>query len=115
MRSPRRCSRPHLIEPAHLLLFLLDQQQGGGTRPLAKAGVNVLVLRERLTEALDAAQRCPGRLRVSVGNDPSRPLNVPVCPAARGLFIASAKENPPRSTTEVDAGKALKGAGESTT
>ena len=36
-----------IIEPAHLLLALLDQQ-GGGTRPLlAQAGVNVPVLRER--------------------------------------------------------------------
>ena len=40
-----------IIEPAHLLLALLDQQ-GGGTRPLlAQAGVNVPVLRERLAEA----------------------------------------------------------------
>ena len=37
-----------IVEPAHLLLALIDQQ-GGGTRPLlSQAGVNVPVLRERL-------------------------------------------------------------------
>ena len=37
----------NVIEPAHLLVALLDQQ-GGGTRPLlAQSGVNVPALRER--------------------------------------------------------------------
>ena len=50
----------NLIEPAHLLLALLDQQ-GGGTRPLlAKAGVNVPVLRERLTEAMEKLPKVSG-------------------------------------------------------
>ena len=50
-----------IIEPVHLFSALLDQQ-GGSTRPLlAQAGVNVPVLRERLTEALDALPRCPAR------------------------------------------------------
>ena len=43
----------NLIEPAHLLVALIDQQ-GGSTRPmLAQAGVNVAALRQRLGEALD--------------------------------------------------------------
>ncbi len=45
----------------HLFSALLDQQ-GGSTRPLlAQAGVNVPVLRERLTEALDALPKVSGR------------------------------------------------------
>ncbi|HNV79077.1 MAG TPA: Clp protease N-terminal domain-containing protein, partial [Thermomonas sp.] len=66
-----------IIEPAHLLLALLDQQ-GGGTRPLlAQAGVNVPVLRERLTEALDKLPKVSGQAgNVQAGNDLVRLLNV---------------------------------------
>ena len=40
----------NLIEPAHLMVALLDQS-GGSTRPmLAQAGVNVTLLRQRLGE-----------------------------------------------------------------
>ncbi len=67
----------NLIEPAHLLLALLDQS-GGGTRPLlAQAGVNVPVLRERLVEALDALPKVSGQAgQVSLGNDLGRLFNV---------------------------------------
>ena len=67
----------NLIEPAHLLLALLDQQ-GGGTRPLlAQAGINVPVLRERLAEALDALPKVSGQAgNVQAGNDLIRLLNV---------------------------------------
>src|SRR5690554_8124728 len=67
----------NLIEPAHLLVALLDQQ-GGGTRPLlAEAGVNVPLLRERLGEALDKLPRVTGQEgNLSVGNDLGRLLNV---------------------------------------
>ena len=66
-----------IIEPAHLLLALLDQS-GGGTRPLlAQAGVNVPVLRERLAEALDKLPKVSGQEgNLSVGNDLSRLLNL---------------------------------------
>ncbi|HQQ59252.1 MAG TPA: Clp protease N-terminal domain-containing protein, partial [Thermomonas sp.] len=51
----------NLIEPAHLLLALLDQQ-GGGTRPLlAQAGVNAADLRLRLAEALDKLPKVSGQ------------------------------------------------------
>src|SRR5690606_15730 len=65
----------NLIEPAHLLLALLDQQ-GGGARPLlAQAGVNVPVLRERLAEALDKLPKVTGQEgNLSVGNDLGRLL-----------------------------------------
>ena len=51
----------NLIEPAHLLVALLDQS-GGGTRPLlGQAGVNVPLLRERLGESWTSCRRSPGR------------------------------------------------------
>ena len=64
----------NLIEPAHLLAALLDQQ-GGSTRPLlAQAGVNVPLLRERLGEALDKLPKVSGQAgNVSVGNDLDAP------------------------------------------
>jgi ATP-dependent Clp protease ATP-binding subunit ClpB len=46
----------NMLEPAHVLAALLDQQ-GGSTAPmLAQAGVNVPLLRERVGEIL---QRLP--------------------------------------------------------
>ncbi len=67
----------NFIEPSHLLLALVDQQ-GGGTRPLlAQAGVNVPVLRERLTELLDKLPKVTGQAgNVQAGNDLIRLLNV---------------------------------------
>ena len=67
----------NLIEPAHLLVALVDQQ-GGSTRPmLAQAGVNVAALRQRLGEALDKLPKVSGQAgEVSVGNDLGRLLNV---------------------------------------
>ncbi|MGV8923562.1 MAG: ATP-dependent chaperone ClpB [Thermomonas sp.] len=106
----------NLIEPAHLLVALLDQQ-GGGTRPLlAQAGVNVPVLRERLGEALDKLPKVSGQAgSVSVGNDLSRLLNVTDKLAqqrgdgfiASELFLLAAVDD------GGDAGKALKAAGAS--
>ncbi len=67
----------NFIGPEHLLLALLDQQ-GGGSRPLlAQAGVNVPLLRERLTEALDKLPKVSGQAgNVQAGNDLIRLLNV---------------------------------------
>jgi ATP-dependent Clp protease ATP-binding subunit ClpB len=103
-----------IIEPAHLLLALLDQQ-GGGTRPLlAQAGVNVPVLRERLTEALDKLPKVSGQGgQLSAGNDLARLLNVTDKLAqqrgdayiASELFLLAALDD------GGDAGNALKGAG----
>ena len=66
-----------IIEPAHLLVALLDQQ-GGGSRPLlSQAGVNVPLLRERLGEVLERLPRVSGQAgQVSISNDLSRLLNV---------------------------------------
>ena len=67
----------NMIEPAHVLSALLDQQ-GGSTRPLlAQAGVNVTALRERLTAMLDGLPKVSGQDgNLSIGNDLNRLLNV---------------------------------------
>ena len=65
------------IEPAHLLLALLNQQ-GGTVRPLMeKAGANVSKLRSELMAALDRLPKVEGTAgEVHVSNDLSRLLNV---------------------------------------
>ena len=103
-----------IIEPAHLLLALLDQQ-GGGTKPLlAQAGVNVPLLREKLNEALDRLPKVSGQAgNVSISHDPSRLLNFTDKLAqqrgdafiASELFLLAALED------GGDAGRALKAAG----
>ncbi len=104
----------NLIEPAHLLVALLDQQ-GGGARPLlARADVNVPLLRERLGEILDGLPRVSGQEgNVSLGNDLSRLLNITDKLAqqrgdafiASELFLLAALED------NGAAGRALKDAG----
>src|SRR5690606_10870504 len=104
----------NMIEPAHLLVALLDQQ-GGGTRPLlSQAGVNVPLLRERLGEALENLPKVTGQAgQLSVGNDLGRLLNVTDKLAqqrgdafiASELFLLAALED------EGEAGRALKAAG----
>ena len=104
----------NLIEPAHLLVALLDQS-GGSARPLlAQAGVNVPLLRERLGEALERLPKVSGQAgSVSIGNDLSRLLNVADNLArqrgdafiASELFLLAALED------GGDAGRALKDTG----
>ena len=66
-----------ILEPAHVLLALLDQQ-GGTVKPLVtKAGGNVAKLRTELGQALDRLPKvegAPGDIHVS--NDLTRLLNV---------------------------------------
>ena len=104
----------NFIEPAHLLLALLDQQ-GGGTRPLlGQAGVNVPVLRERLTEALERMPKVTGQAgQLSVGNDLARLLNVTdkLAQQRGDAFIASELFVLAALDDSGDAGKALKAAG----
>src|SRR5262245_47040160 len=65
------------LEPAHVLVALLDQQ-GGSVRPLLiKAGANVNKLRSELGALLDrmpTVQGTPGEIHIS--NDLNRLLNV---------------------------------------
>ncbi|PNS09329.1 ATP-dependent chaperone ClpB [Solilutibacter silvestris] len=103
-----------IIEPAHLLLALLDQQ-GGGTRPLlAQAGVNVPVLRERVVEALDKLPKVSGQAgNISVGNDLARLLNVTdkLAQQRGDSFIASELFLLALLDDGGDSGRALKAAG----
>ncbi len=103
-----------IIEPAHLLLALLDQQ-GGGTRPLlAQAGVNVPVLRERLAEILDKLPKVSGQAgNVQAGNDLVRLLNVTdkLAQQRGDAYIASELLLLAALDDGGEAGKALKAAG----
>jgi ATP-dependent Clp protease ATP-binding subunit ClpB len=102
------------IEPAHVLLALVDQQ-GGTVRPLLdKAGVNVNKLRSELLAALDRLPKVEGTPgEVHVSNDLGRLLNV-TDKLAQGkgdqyvsseLFVLAAVED------KGPAGQALKAAG----
>ncbi|HET9484022.1 MAG TPA: Clp protease N-terminal domain-containing protein, partial [Xanthomonadales bacterium] len=71
-------ARDHnMIEPAHVLAALLDQQ-GGSTRPLlAQSGANVVALRERLGEALEKLPKVKGQEgNLGISNDLNRLLNL---------------------------------------
>jgi ATP-dependent Clp protease ATP-binding subunit ClpB len=65
------------IEPAHVLVALLDQQ-GSSVRGLfAKSGVNVNLLRSQLGEALDRLPRVEGTGgEIHISNDLSKLLNL---------------------------------------
>ena len=67
----------NMMEPAHVLAALIDQQ-GGSTRPmLQQAGVNATALRTRLGEVLDRLPKVKGQEgNLAIGNDLSRLLNV---------------------------------------
>ncbi|MFO1505596.1 MAG: ATP-dependent chaperone ClpB [Lysobacterales bacterium] len=67
----------NMLEPAHVLVALLDQQGGSTTPLLAQAGVNVPLLRERLGEMLDSLPRVSGQEgNINVSNELTRLLNV---------------------------------------
>jgi ATP-dependent Clp protease ATP-binding subunit ClpB len=67
----------NMVEPAHVLAALIDQQ-GGATRPLLQqAGINVPALRTRLGEVLDKLPQVKGQEgNLNVSNDLSRLLNL---------------------------------------
>ncbi|KGM56578.1 protein disaggregation chaperone [Lysobacter arseniciresistens ZS79] len=103
-----------VIEPAHLMVALVDQS-GGSTRPLlSQAGVNVPLLRERLGEALEKLPKVTGQAgNVSVGNDLSRLLNVTdkLAQQRNDAFIASELFVLAALDDDGALGRALKGAG----
>ncbi|HUO82886.1 MAG TPA: Clp protease N-terminal domain-containing protein, partial [Gammaproteobacteria bacterium] len=64
------------IEPLHLMIVLLDQQGGTVRHLLAKADVNVNLLRSKLGEALDRLPRVEGTAgEVHISNELNRLLN----------------------------------------
>ena len=65
------------IEPAHLMIALLDQEGGSVRHLLARADVNVNLLRSQLGELLDQLPQVQGMAgEVHVSNDLGRLLNV---------------------------------------
>ena len=67
----------NLLEPAHLMLALLDQQDGSTLPLLTQAGANVNALRARIAQALDALPSVRGQEgNINVSNDLSRLLNL---------------------------------------
>ncbi|MBU1237305.1 MAG: ATP-dependent chaperone ClpB [Gammaproteobacteria bacterium] len=66
-----------IIEPQHLLLALLEQEDGGTTSLLQRAGVNVPPLRTALDKAVDRLPKVEGHGgEVTIGRDLSNLLNV---------------------------------------
>ncbi|QWT20287.1 ATP-dependent chaperone ClpB [Bacillus sp. NP157] len=104
----------NILEPAHVMLALLDQQ-GGSTGPLlTQAQVNVPSLRQRVAEMVDRLPRVTGQEgNISVGNDLTRVLNLTDKLAqqrgdqfiASELFVLAALDD------RGELGGALKGAG----
>ena len=66
-----------MIEPAHVMVALLDQEGGLVRHLLTQAGVNVNVLRSKLGESLDAFATVSGDPgQVNLSNDLNKLLNV---------------------------------------
>jgi ATP-dependent Clp protease ATP-binding subunit ClpB len=65
------------IEPAHVMVALLDQQGGSVRGLLTKAGVNVNLLRSQLGDAVDRLPRVEGAGGdVHIGNDLNKLFNI---------------------------------------
>jgi len=80
------------IEPQHLLLALLNQEDGGTASLLARAGANVAGLKSALAKALDRLPKVEGHGgEVSIGRDLANLLNVTDKEAQKAgdQFIAS--------------------------
>ena len=66
-----------LIEPAHIMVALLDQEGGSTRHLLSKAGVRVNALRSQLGERLEGLPRVSGATgEVNFSNETARLLNV---------------------------------------
>ncbi|HXD82820.1 MAG TPA: Clp protease N-terminal domain-containing protein, partial [Rudaea sp.] len=104
----------NMLEPAHLMAALLDQQ-GGSTMPLlAQAGINVPALRTRIGQALDKLPKVAGQEgNINVSNELTRLLNLTDKSAqqrgdafiASELFVLAALDD------KGDVGRALKDSG----
>jgi ATP-dependent Clp protease ATP-binding subunit ClpB len=104
----------NMLEPAHVLEALLDQQGGSTTPMLAQAGVNVPLLRQRVGEMLDQLPSVKGQEgNINVSNELTRLLNITDKLAqqrgdafiASELFVLACVED------KGDIGRALKAAG----
>ncbi len=102
------------IEPQHLLLALLNQDDGGTSSLLARAGANVAGLKTALAKALDRLPKVEGHGgEVSIGRDLSNLLNVTDKEAQKAgdQFIASEMFLLALTQDKGEAGRLLKEAG----
>ena len=104
----------NMLEPAHLMTALLDQQ-GGSTVPLlAQAGVNVPALRTRVGQILDRLPKVAGQEgNINVSNDLNRLLNLTdkLAQQRGDAFIASELFVLAALDDKGEVGQALKAAG----
>ncbi len=102
------------IEPQHLLLALLNQDDGGTSSLLARAGANVAGLKTALAKALDRLPKVEGHGgEVSIGRDLSNLLNITDKEAQKAgdQFIASEMFLLALTQDKGEAGRLLKEAG----
>ncbi|MEW6514542.1 MAG: ATP-dependent chaperone ClpB [Pseudomonadota bacterium] len=103
-----------LIEPQHLLLALLNQEDGGTTSLLARAGVNVAPLKKALDAAIDRLPQVEGHGgEVSIGRDLTNLLNLTDKEAQKAgdQFIASEMFLLALTADKGDTGRLFKEAG----
>src|SRR5215470_4849084 len=104
----------NMLEPAHLMAALLDQQGGSTTPLLAQAGVNIAALRTRIGQALDKMARVKGQEgNINVSNDLTRLLNLTdkLAQQRSDAFVASELFVLAALDDKGEVGQALKAAG----
>ena len=102
------------IEPAHVMVALLDQQGSSVRGLLAKSGVNVNLLRSQLGDALDRLPKVEGTGgEVHFGNDVAKLLNITDKLAqdrndqyiSSELFVLAAMDKSSATCTGIGAGR----------
>jgi ATP-dependent Clp protease ATP-binding subunit ClpB len=110
---------PQFIEPAHVMIALLDQQGSTVRGLLAKSGVNVNLLRSQLGDALDRMPRVEGTGGdIHISNDLSKLLNLTDKLAQKRddqyisseLFVLAAMDAKSRLATILEQAGAIRGA-----
>src|ERR1700754_1209487 len=104
----------NILEPAHVLAALLDQQGGSMAPLLTQAQVNVPALRQRVGEILDRLPRVAGEEgNISLGNDLNRLLNLTdkLAQQRGDQFIATERCGLATREDRGEVGGALKAAG----
>ena len=102
------------IEPQHLLLALLNQEDGGTTSLLSRAGANVGGLKTQLAKALERLPKVEGHGgEVTIGRDLGNLLNITDKEAQKAgdEFIASEMFLLALTQDKGEAGRLLKDAG----
>ena len=104
----------NMLEPAHLMAALLDQQSGSTVPLLTQAGVNVPVLRQRVNEAVERLPQVRGQEgNINVSNELTRLLNLTdkLAQQRGDAFIASELFVLAAVDDKGEIGQALKAAG----